>query len=76
MSGRSVTLALLLAAAPLGAASGMVQATPAPPKTTALEAESSSIELGSVSAGDLAVATFVLHNRSDRVVKIIRAKPS
>ncbi len=76
MTTRSAALALLLAAAPLGAVSGLAQTTPVPPKTTVLKPESATVELGTVPAGEPAVATFVLHNPGDRVVKIIKAKPS
>ena len=73
---RQVALALTLAAASLGAASSVAQEAPTPPRTTVLKPDSASLDLGTVAAGDLAVATFVLKNPSDRVVKIVRAKPS
>jgi hypothetical protein len=38
--------------------------------------ESTQLELGSVTAGKTAVATFVFHNDGDRAVQILRAAPS
>jgi hypothetical protein len=38
--------------------------------------EKADIDLGTIVAGDEAVATFVFHNDTDKDVKIIRAKPS
>lgn len=38
--------------------------------------ESSHLEVGPVSAGSTAVATFVFRNEGDKAVRIIRAAPS
>ena len=38
--------------------------------------EKADLELGTVVAGQDAVATYIFHNETDRDVKIIRAKPS
>lgn len=38
--------------------------------------EQADIDLGTVVAGQDAVATFVFHNETEKDVKIIRAKPS
>jgi hypothetical protein len=42
----------------------------------AFRVESANVDLGSVTAGDDAVATFIFHNDLDRDVKILRAAPS
>ena len=38
--------------------------------------ESDSLEVGPVTAGTTAAATFVFHNEGDRDVRILRAAPS
>jgi len=38
--------------------------------------ESASLEVGPVTAGSTAAATFVFHNEGDRDVRILRAAPS
>ena len=38
--------------------------------------ESATLEVGPVTAGTTAVATFVFHNAGDRDVRILRAAPS
>jgi hypothetical protein len=42
----------------------------------ALTVESERVELGTVIAGEDAIATFIFRNHSDQDVNIIRAKPS
>lgn len=41
-----------------------------------LRPEASSVDIGSVVAGDTAVARFVLVNESQREIRILRAAPS
>lgn len=63
---------------------GVVIAQSPAPKTSdatatseaAFRVENASVDLGSVTAGDDAVATFIFHNDLDRAVKILRAAPS
>ena len=38
--------------------------------------ESTTVDVGTIRAGEDAVGTFVFHNETDKDVKIIRAKPS
>jgi len=38
--------------------------------------ESTQLDVGSITAGKTAVATFVFHNDGDRAVQILRAAPS
>ena len=38
--------------------------------------ESTQLDVGTVTAGTTAVATFVFHNEGDREVRILRAAPS
>lgn len=44
--------------------------------STRLVVESSKLDLGTVSAGEQAVATFQLRNPSDRDVRILAVRPS
>ena len=76
MSTRSLVLALVLTAPVPVAVAQTVPPEPPPRPTSALTAENAKLDLGRVMAGDTAVGTFVLHNHGDKVVTIVRAKPS
>ena len=72
MSIRSgIAVCSVVCAAVLCAGNG---ATEDPPPT--FWVESSSLEIGPVTAGKTAVATFVFHNEGETDVHIVRAAPS
>lgn len=74
---RATAAALVLVAATVGGLAA--QEEPAgedPAAKKGFRVEEASLDLGVVTAGQDAVATYVFHNDTDADVRILRAKPS
>jgi len=68
---------VLVGAFALSALAGQSGRQPAPGTAEpVIRIENSRIDLGTVKAGEVAVAVFTLHNQGDVPVRILKAKPS
>lgn len=71
----SLPFGVAASAAVLAASLFVTEATAADVPPT-FRVESAALEVGPVTAGNTAAATFVFHNDGDREVRILRAAPS
>lgn len=74
-AGKLATTLLLAGCCGVAAAQGPAPAPDAPAVQPSFRVEQSSLDLGTVRAGEDAVATFVFRNDGQAPVKILRAKP-